>query len=105
MLRDFDISKIIFRITDKDVSIDNRSIKLYLDYNHSLPLGRVRLFKKGNKIYGRIKYYMNLQAWKIAGNKLGSLYPSLTVESENGLLKGTYAYLSESKRQEKVECI
>lgn len=105
MLRDFDISKIIFRITEENTVIDNRSIKVYLDYNHSLPLGRVRLFKSGDKIYGRIKYYMNLEAWKLVSGRLGTSYPSLSLIQENGVWKVEYAYISGYQRDVKIECI
>lgn len=85
MIKTFDTDKILFEVRQGDVPFNpNEVFKIFYDGDYSLPLGRVRLFRIDGKIYGRIQYYVNLEAYKKHYRKLHVMYPSLTMTEHNG---------------------
>lgn len=80
MIKQFDTDKVLFEARQGDVPFNpNEVFKLFYDGDYSLPLGRVRLFRLDGKIYGRILYYVNLEAYRKHYMQLQNLYPSLTL--------------------------
>lgn len=104
----FDTVKVIFHVTNAEVEISKRPVKLYLDYDTSLPLGRVWFSKKGNKIYGRIKYYTNLEAYHKSVGRLGTSYPAVELALVDGkaVIKNAYISLFPLPSDaNKIECL
>jgi hypothetical protein len=105
MTSKFDINKVIFQITSQKITLTKTGIIMYLDYNPELPVGKVWFFQKGDKLYGRIKWFMHLKAFSMTHGRLGMLFPSVEIEEIEGKLKITHAYVSNWQRDIKIEAV